>query len=68
MWRRAVDAAWTDAARFCVEGSRVPVNNTPSVVDPRFRQMGTLAEGVRIRSAASFARVVAVLVALAFYF
>lgn len=34
-WRRAVDAAWTDPARFCVEGSRVAAN-TSQAVDPLF--------------------------------
>ncbi|KAK7744698.1 hypothetical protein SLS62_010117 [Diatrype stigma] len=37
-WRRAVDAAWTDPARFCVEGSRAaaPANATSQAVDPLF--------------------------------
>jgi hypothetical protein len=66
VWKRAVDAAWTDPERFCVEGSRVPMNNTPVPVDPVFRQ----ATGAAIRMFSSetvnFSVVVPVLVALAF--
>jgi len=37
VWRRAVDATWTDPARFCVEGSRMTVNKT-SRLDPFFQR------------------------------
>ncbi len=34
-WERAVDATWTDPAGLCVEGSRVPMNQSQAV-DPTF--------------------------------
>ncbi|RYP40955.1 hypothetical protein DL769_011680 [Monosporascus sp. CRB-8-3] len=36
VWRRAVDATWTDPEGVCVEGSRVPANGSQAL-DPLFR-------------------------------
>ena len=37
VWKRAVDATWTDPARFCVAGSRVTANDTTRLLtDARF--------------------------------
>lgn len=47
-WQRAVDAAWTDPARFCVQGSRVAAanNNTASqAVDPLFESSSQKSAG-----------------------
>jgi hypothetical protein len=43
VWKRTVDATWTDPAANCVEGSRVPVNGSMGL-DPLFR-MGVNAMG-----------------------
>lgn len=63
VWKRAVDARWTDPARFCVEGSRVPMNNTPVAVDPLFRQAMGVATGVFSAPTVSLSMTVATLVA-----
>ncbi|KAJ9136869.1 Peptidase S41 family protein [Pleurostoma richardsiae] len=44
VWRRAVDATWTDPERFCVEGSLVPLNGTVEP-DGRFAQMSDEKSG-----------------------
>ena len=36
VWKRAVDATWTDPAKFCVEGSRVSVNMSSELADGKF--------------------------------
>ncbi|KAI1781219.1 hypothetical protein F4818DRAFT_398389 [Hypoxylon cercidicola] len=36
VWKYAVNAKWTDPARFCVQGSRVQANTT-KVLDPAFQ-------------------------------
>jgi hypothetical protein len=35
-WKRTVDATWTDPAKFCVQGSMVPLNATTKMTDGRF--------------------------------
>lgn len=64
VWKRAVDATWTDPARFCVEGSRVQTNSTPMAVDPVFRQITGAAASVFSRSTAGLPAVIATLVVL----
>jgi hypothetical protein len=36
VWKRAVDATWTDPAAFCVEGSRVSTNMSAEEADTKF--------------------------------
>ncbi|KAK3389421.1 peptidase S41 family protein [Podospora didyma] len=43
VWKRTVDATWTDPARFCVEGSRVEVNMSLAPTDARFSVNARLA-------------------------
>ena len=52
VWERAVDATWTNPARFCVEGSRMTVNAT-GVEDPLFRQALRENAGARTGGAAA---------------
>lgn len=66
VWERAVDATWTDPARFCVEGSRTAANDS-EVVDPVFRQTGegqTESGAGQAMAGMGYTAVVAVLVAL----
>ncbi|KAI6083894.1 hypothetical protein F4821DRAFT_243894 [Hypoxylon rubiginosum] len=44
VWKYAVGATWTDAAHFCVQGSRVQANTTRGL-DPAFRAKNNGAEG-----------------------
>jgi hypothetical protein len=50
VWKKAVDATWTDPAANCVEGSRVPINGSMGL-DPLFR-MGVNAMGETLGGAA----------------
>ena len=45
-WRRAVDATWSDPARFCVAGSRKPLDDDDEVrtLDPLFDAAGDTTE------------------------
>jgi hypothetical protein len=45
VWRRTVDATWTDPGRFCVEGSRVVGNESALPDDPVFRLVGEKESG-----------------------
>lgn len=45
VWKRAVQATWTDPAAFCVEGSRVEVNTTVDVADAKFFLNSKITEG-----------------------
>lgn len=36
VWKRAVDATWTDPDKFCVEGSRVAMNMSARATDGKF--------------------------------
>ena len=45
-WRRAVDATWSDPARFCVRGSRTPLDdNVGKTLDPLFGKVRDASTG-----------------------
>lgn len=69
VWKRTVDATWTDPVMFCVEGSRVVTNESALPDDPVFRQIGETekngAGGLVAMNRVVFSVFVAVLVVLA---
>lgn len=44
VWQYAVNATWTDPDKYCVQGSRVPVN-MQKALDPAFESMTSAAPG-----------------------